>query len=155
MSSLLSGIPVRDHWMLLHKSIRTHGVHLLLPVALWPVRMQRRRPRTSSPTRVSEIRAATAYEPKPQTIHITDNPAKNQSYQSSWPTTPSCRTHEMLDIALSTMAAISIAGKWTRYMGSLGGGRTSASVVSKERGLPHRWRTRNTCTGRGNTIRQE
>ena len=83
------------------------------------VRMPRRRPRTSSHTHVSEIGAATACEPEPQTIHITDNPTKNQSSRSSWPTAL-CRTHQargcftildMLDVALGTMAAISVEEK--------------------------------------------
>ena len=45
-------------------------------------------------THVSETVAATACEPEPQTIHITDNHSKNQSSQSSWPTAVVCRTHQ-------------------------------------------------------------
>ena len=52
--------------------------------------MQRRKPRTSSRTRVSVTGAATACKPEPQTIHITDNHTKNQSSRSSWRTTVLC-----------------------------------------------------------------
>ena len=100
------------------------------------VRMQRRRPRTSSHTHVSEIGAATACEPEPQTIHITDNPRKNLSSGSSWPTTRQGVVHNPGHV-----------GCCSRHDG--GNQRT------EESGLPYRWRTGNPRTGRGNTIRQE
>ena len=79
------------------------------------VQIRQRQPRTSSHTQVSKIGAATACEPEPQTIHITDNPTKNQSSRSSWPTTALgkelFKILDMLDIALGMMAAISAEEK--------------------------------------------
>ena len=43
---------------------------------------------------VSEIGAATACEPEPQTIHITEKSKNNQSSRSSRPTTALCGTHQ-------------------------------------------------------------
>ena len=73
-----------------------------------------------SHTQVSEIGAAAACEPEPQTIHITDNPTENQSSRSSWPTPVFCRTHQARScspswtcwtFALGMMAAISVEEK--------------------------------------------
>ena len=71
------------------------------------VRLQRRRPPTSSHAHVSET----------ETIHITDNPSKNQSSRSSWPSAALCRDApgkqlstllDVLDTALGMTAAISV-----------------------------------------------
>ena len=46
-------------------------------------------------------------------------------------------------------------GKGASYIRSLGGGRTLASLGTEEGDLPHRWRTSDSCAGRGVTIRQK
>ena len=108
------------------------------------VRMQRRRPRTSSHIQVSEIGAATACEPEPQTIHITDTSLQGVVHSP-----------EHVGRCSSYDGGNQRGGKGAGYVCSLGGGRTLASTETKEGDLKHRRRTGNPSTGRGNTIRQK
>ena len=92
--------------------------------------------------------AATVWEPEPQTIHITDNPTKNQSSRSSWPTTAFVQDApgkelftilDMLDVAFGMMEAISVEEKGP-----------ATYVVSAV--VEHLRAWCNPCTGRVNTI---
>ena len=127
------------------------------------VRIQRRRPLTSSLTKVSKTGAVIACEPKPRTILITDNHTKSQSSQSSWPTTVSSRIHLVVSCSqswtcwtlLSAYGGNQRGGKGAIYVRGLGGGRTFASMGSEGSDFPHRWRTNNSSTWRCDSIRQK
>ena len=106
------------------------------------VRMQRRKARTSSRThKFPKLVLATACEPEPQTIHITDNTCTtNQSSRSSWPTAVLCRTHQTSEL-FTILDTLDIArhdggnqrgGKGAGYIRSLGGGRTLTSLGRKK-----------------------
>ena len=68
--------------------------------------------RTSSLTQASETGAVIACEPKPRTIHTTDNHIKSQSSRSSWPTTLSCRMHLVVSCSQSWTCWTLLSAWW-------------------------------------------
>ena len=90
--------------------------------------------------------------------------ACGESSRSSRPTTVLCRTTPGKELFTHPGhvgrcsrhdGSNQCGGKGASYLRSLGGGRTLASMETEEGDLPHRRRTSNSCTGRGNTTRQK